>query len=99
MKKEVYQQVRNTYVLRLMKYFNAVAVPIEAPGKESYGDVDIILAEPKPKVVEGSDSIVEVLTQVLGATHTKSTGINVYHFAVDFPAFEYIGMDSSSLDS
>jgi hypothetical protein len=76
-------------------YLYFIADSIRGSGTESYGDIDLLLAEPETGVIEGDGTILEMLTKVLGATHTKTVGVNSYQFTVNCSPSMIIGMDPS----
>lgn len=47
-----YHAIRATLLSRLSQYYSRLAVPIEAPNKTSFGDVDILIADPKYRVAK-----------------------------------------------
>ena len=60
---EIYFQVRDGILERMRELFAQVAVPIEGPAKTSYGDIDILVAEP----FKDESVTVDVLKLKLGA--------------------------------
>jgi hypothetical protein len=68
---ELYFQLKDKYTSLLKEYFPEVAVPIEAPGKTSYGDIDFIVSNDDPTTTH---RIVLEIGSKLKAKATLATG-------------------------
>ncbi|KAJ4127146.1 hypothetical protein NW768_008773 [Fusarium equiseti] len=86
MPKETYLVVKNQLIRTLAPAFSWIDCPIEGPGKEDYGDVDLIVSG-----LVGSDmrkeSILTLINQLLGAQAqiTEPGSAVAAHFAIPWP--------------
>jgi hypothetical protein len=98
----VYQAVKERYLAKIGSLYSLVTVPIEAPEKETHGDLDILVAEPKSFIAaEGSAETLgsepstpyvapSVVQAVLGATHiVECEGNRTSNFAIPIQAGEW----------
>ncbi|KAF9013294.1 hypothetical protein BDQ17DRAFT_1419451 [Cyathus striatus] len=91
----VYRNLKTRLLSKLQDLYSHVAVPIEAPEKLDYGDLDFAVAIPKIQTSEyPSNSSVNVPHQVtlraLGATHmVPMDGNRTSHFAVPIQRGEW----------
>ncbi|KZV86998.1 hypothetical protein EXIGLDRAFT_697947 [Exidia glandulosa HHB12029] len=79
MSPEVYNALKATMLARLALLFAHVAVPREAPEKDDYGDLDLIVAEP----LGAREVPLELLKDTLGAV--LAIGGSTSNFAVPMP--------------
>src|SRR6187549_3258987 len=71
----VYHTVKEICLAKLRTLFECVASPIDGPGKQDFGDVDILVAWPKPVLFLASDvsattafrESMTIIQRVLGA--------------------------------
>ncbi|MCJ1357561.1 MAG: hypothetical protein MMC33_007557 [Icmadophila ericetorum] len=90
MPEAVYISLRDQYLRRLETVYEQVASPIQAPGKDTYGDVDILASAPQ------SDDSVKALEELLDATTSISSRNSVTRsFAVPYPGSseDYVQVD------
>ena len=108
-----YNSIKDRIVPRLEALYNLVAVPPEAPGKIDYGDLDIVVCQPKN--IREDIPLSECVTlaeieQALGSVHslplpgdrTSNFAIHiqqdeVQHFPVDQEAVKNDGLDLTQL--
>lgn len=86
MPKAIYHAVKSQCHAALRDHYYVVASPIDGPGKEDFGDVDILLACPKHSPASREDTLSE-LSETLGAVKTiadKGKDISG-HFAIPWP--------------
>ncbi|KAI4738520.1 hypothetical protein E4T50_11017 [Aureobasidium sp. EXF-12298] len=87
MKRQVYEQVKQTTLKILStRYAGAIAMP-EAPGKSDYGDVDLVIELPSSMHLPSQQVALD-----LGANHTKNNH-PTYSFAVPL---ESVGQESQT---
>lgn len=83
----------------LQQHFQYVHTPIEAPGKDDYGDLDFIVCEPlvtpEPPTNEPSSKKhtpkfrTEVVAAMIGAVHSQRVGsFDSWSFAIPWPEME-----------
>ncbi|KIN01768.1 hypothetical protein OIDMADRAFT_196300 [Oidiodendron maius Zn] len=87
---EVYAQVLTQTHAVLRTYFGHVDSAVEAPGKETYGDVDILVYGPfNPTwadLEKGSTTVAETLAKALGAKkYLSQKGNPTVNFAIPWP--------------
>jgi hypothetical protein len=87
---EIYFQVLAETHSILRKYFSHVESAVEAPGKETYGDVDTIVFGPLDPELDSSKtdglSVAEKLAEVLGAKKfVRERGNPTVNFAIHWP--------------
>ncbi|KAI4128930.1 MAG: hypothetical protein LQ338_002482 [Usnochroma carphineum] len=75
----VYHSLLNQYLALLASFFGRVAAPIEAPEKTSFGDIDVVVAEPKATPFHP-----EAIATAVNAKRTISSN-PLYSFAVAYP--------------
>jgi len=86
---DIYDLVFATTHSILQKHFSRVESPIEAPGKDSYGDIDILVFGPLQSSLDSRATpvleVTENLAKLLGATKwvKNSAGTN---FAIPWPS-------------
>ncbi|KAL6722121.1 hypothetical protein ACLMJK_001227 [Lecanora helva] len=88
----VYFRLKSHYLSILSTLYAHVATPIEAPSKSSYGDIDILVSEPKTL----SATTIEVLQKSLSAERrTSSSSSPTISFAVPYPDLpnNYVQLD------
>ncbi|MBE7181858.1 MAG: hypothetical protein INR71_11745 [Terriglobus roseus] len=90
---KLYAYMRDRCVAQLETVYHRVAVPHEAPGKDSHGDVDILVARPKLDKVNGA-----LVGRLLGASHSKLEGAVTKIYAVPLPPREAWDDDSDGVD-
>lgn len=79
----VYEDMLARVEAQMRGHFRLVGHPLEAPEKTSYGDIDVVVAEP---LGEGVEVTGEFLAQVTGAHTWKSTrGSGIFNLAVEWP--------------
>ncbi|KAI4157110.1 MAG: hypothetical protein L6R39_000773 [Caloplaca ligustica] len=78
----VYRSLLDRYLHQLSEIFERVAAPIEAPEKNSFGDIDVIVSGPKTTPFH--------LDQLATAVTAKRTIVKppIYSFAVPYPDLE-----------
>lgn len=88
---ELYCSLRDHYISLLSIYYTQAATPVEAPCKTSYGDIDVLVSQPK------SISINTItLAKALDAVKNSSTpGSPTTSFAVPYPGLKdtYVQLD------
>lgn len=83
----------------LKQHFAHVGTPVEAPGKEDYGDVDFVVCEPllepeaptdeQPSKKHAPKFKTEVIAAMVGAKHSKRNGsFDSWSFAIPWPVAE-----------
>ena len=78
---DVYYKLRNHYLSLLFTIYNQAETPIEALSKDSYGDIDILVSQPKSPSVS-----TECLIQTLAAERVFTIpGSATTSFAVPYP--------------
>ena len=88
---ELYYSLRDHYVSLLSIYYTQAATPIEAPCKTSYGDIDVLVSQPKCISINTN-----TLAKALGAVRSLSTpGSPTASFAVPYPSLQdtYVQLD------
>ena len=81
---DVYYRLRNHYLSILSTLYLQVETPIEAPSKDSFGDIDILVSQPQSPLT----STPEALGQALASERTFTTsGSPSTSFAVPYPNF------------
>ncbi|KAF7548534.1 hypothetical protein G7046_g8642 [Stylonectria norvegica] len=96
MPKDVYEAIKARCHSLLREDYLCVASPIDGPGKNYFGDVDILLAWPKHSQSPASKhEILKTIAQTLQATQMIfDKGPNVAaHFAIPWPCEEAIVLD------
>ena len=85
----VYTSLRDQYLARLATLYEQVTSPIEAPEKDTYGDIDFLVAAPK------SDLSIKALEELLNARASISISKCVRSFAVPYPGSftDYVQVD------
>ncbi|KAF5533046.1 hypothetical protein FPHYL_13672 [Fusarium phyllophilum] len=77
-----YFEAKNTVIRRLSEKFRWINVPMEGPGKEDHGDVDVLVCE-----MNGIDifkeSVLDAISNALGAESRITEG-GASHFAAHF---------------
>ncbi|KAK5996677.1 hypothetical protein PT974_02017 [Cladobotryum mycophilum] len=76
MPKDIYETVKEQCQRKLQDLYFYVASPIDGPGKEDFGDVDIVLAFPKTPAASDGEEL-EIISKALNAEHvimTKNNG-------------------------
>lgn len=90
---DIYFRLRDHYLQLLSSLYTQIATPIEAPEKTSYGDIDILVSQPKSIPTSAS---AEDLATVLGAERTfVNSGSPLTSFAVPYPDLpnNYVQLD------
>ena len=88
---ELYYTRRDYYISLLAAYYDQAATPIEAPCKTSFGDIDILVSQPKSPSLDRN-----TLLEALDAVEAFSTaGSPTTSFAVPYPGLQhaYIQVD------
>ena len=87
----LYDTLRHHYLSLLSNYYTSVATPVEAPSKSSYGDIDILVSEPKDPILN-TNSLASPLSAAR-TFHTSSSPIT--SFAIPYPgrADAYVQLD------
>jgi hypothetical protein len=103
MPRNIYTQVLQTSHAILKEHYRLVDSPIEAPGKETFGDVDIVVLDPKPdSPLNGITLRPQLATQLstyLGAKHfILEKGNPTFNFAIPWPTEENHDEDLLSLE-
>lgn len=93
---DVYNPVRRRCMAALRGVFWCVASPIDGPGKQDHGDVDVLVAWPRQGAAPGADGIVGAVADALGAARTVAKGGSTSHFAIPWPAAASHGQPSPS---
>ncbi|KAF5680995.1 hypothetical protein FCIRC_5639 [Fusarium circinatum] len=82
-----YLEAKNTVIRRLSKKFHWINVPMEGPGKEDHGDVDVLVCE-----MNGIDifkeNVLDAISDALGAQSRIIEGGDSHfaaHFAIPWP--------------
>jgi len=100
----VYDAVKARFLPRIQNLYRFVAVPVEAPGKLTHGDLDIVVACPKLNEEQYSQpaaAIVNVphpiVQKVLGARHVNPMeGNRTSNFAVPISRGEWSSLDQAT---
>ncbi|KAL7792169.1 hypothetical protein V8C37DRAFT_380985 [Trichoderma ceciliae] len=89
MPKEVYEAAKSRCEDILRNFYSCVDSPLEGPNKKDFGDIDFLVASPKPEASSGSLAI-HTISQALGAERTIVTKGNesVGNLAIPWPADE-----------
>ncbi|KAF2841188.1 hypothetical protein M501DRAFT_949422, partial [Patellaria atrata CBS 101060] len=89
----VYLEVRDKFIAICEDYFARVLTPPEAPGKDDYGDIDILVAEPKDQFNPSS------FAQHVGAERFVENG-PTSSYAIPYPGEQnkYIQLDIRMCD-
>jgi hypothetical protein len=87
---EIYTQVLTTTHTLLQHHFEVVRSALEAPEKETYGDIDILVFEPKPNSplngVTFSPQVATLLGNIIGTKHCiLEKGGHTMNFAIPWP--------------
>lgn len=89
---EIYDQVRASTHALLRKYYTQVDSPIEAPGKETYGDVDILVSGPLDPSFDPAIThvltVMENIAKLLKAKKWIRDGTPTANFAISWPRQE-----------
>lgn len=98
----VYQAIKARYLAKIGDLYSLVTVPIEAPEKVTYGDLDILVAVPKSSLTVGDSGnplgsepaspfvAPSVVQTVLGATHlVQCEGNRTSNFAIPIEVGEW----------
>jgi hypothetical protein len=98
MSPEIYTQVLATTHAILRQHYHLVGSPIESPGKETFGDVDVVVFSPKAdSPLNGIISYPDLAKQLsiyLGAKHhITEKGNPTLNFAIPWPAEESLDED------
>ncbi|KAL8922429.1 MAG: hypothetical protein Q9208_005151 [Pyrenodesmia sp. 3 TL-2023] len=85
----VYRPLLDKFFTQLASFFERVAAPIEAPEKTSFGDIDLIVTQPKD-----ADFSIEQISTAINAKRTISAP-PMYSFAVPYPQLcgSYVQLD------
>lgn len=89
----IYYSLRDRYLNILSKHYIRIATPVEAPSKSSFGDIDILVSEPRPPhPTSPPDSLSNILSTDKVITTPKSATSS---FAVPYPnlAGKYVQLD------
>ena len=89
----MYYNLRDHYLDLLAKYFEKVATPLEAPSKSSYGDIDILVAQPRLPISEPQSHFISQMLSAARVTKLPHSGAASY--AVPYPdtCDEYVQID------
>ena len=89
MPETVYLTLRDKYLKLMLTLFDYAATPVEAPEKPSFGDIDILVCNPKTLPMT-----VAIVGESLNAVRTIPSKSN-YTFAVPYPGIqeEYVQID------
>lgn len=86
MSEAVYRSVLEQVESRYKKHFKHVAHPTEAPGKSSYGDIDVLVAEPFEATRSGNSPTSVFLASLIGGKRCKrSSGSSTTNIAINWP--------------
>ena len=88
---ELYYSLRDYYISLLSTYYTQAVTPIEAPCKTSYGDIDVLVSQPKSISINTN-----TLAKALAAVRESSTpGSPTASFAVPYPGLQdaYVQLD------
>lgn len=86
MPKAIYETVKSQCHAALRDYYDRVASPIDGPGKEDFGDVDILLACPKHSPASREDTLNELLKTLGAVNMIADKGKDISgHFAIPWP--------------
>lgn len=90
---ELYHSLRDYYISLLSTYYTQCATPIEAPCKTSYGDIDVLVSQPKHISITTT-----TLAKALNAVRSSSStpGSPTASFAVPYPGLDqdtYVQLD------
>ncbi|UKZ80353.1 hypothetical protein TrVFT333_008111 [Trichoderma virens FT-333] len=75
MPKRVYEATKGRCEEILRTLYSCVESPLEGPGKTDFGDIDFLLASPKPEASEGAYAI-QTISKALGAEKSIIAGGN-----------------------
>lgn len=87
----IYEKVRDETHHVLRQYYDAVATPIEAPAKTDYGDIDILVAGPKPLQydflsTDDGQPVHHLATTLRAKAWVQEKGNATVHFAIHWPS-------------
>ncbi|KAL7783685.1 hypothetical protein V8C43DRAFT_172051 [Trichoderma afarasin] len=87
MPKEVYEAIKSQCEGILRTLYSCVESPLEGPGKTDFGDIDFLLASPKPEASRGAYAI-QTISKALGAERSITAGGNepAGSLAIPWPA-------------
>lgn len=87
MPKHVYDATKSRCEEILRRLYTCVESPLEGPGKKDFGDIDFLVASPKPEASRGLFAI-QTISQALGAVQTIVAGGNepAGNLAIPWPA-------------
>ncbi|RDW94387.1 hypothetical protein BP5796_00150 [Coleophoma crateriformis] len=90
---QIYAQILKSTLNALQQHFRHVASPIEAPGKATFGDVDILVAEPLNPDLDTTQrpttEVAEALARILGAVdRIWQKGNPTINLALPWPSCE-----------
>ncbi|KEF63189.1 uncharacterized protein A1O9_01166 [Exophiala aquamarina CBS 119918] len=86
MPEAVYRSMLEQVESRYKKYFRHVAHPIEAPGKSTYGDIDVLIAEPVDPTRTVDSMTTVFLAEIVGGKRaTKTSGSSTTSIAINWP--------------
>ncbi|KAJ6445441.1 Acetolactate synthase [Purpureocillium lavendulum] len=97
MPKPVYEQVKRRCMAILRESFSCVACPIEGPGKQDFGDIDILVAWPKKDITSTRDSL-RAMGEALGAARIIINEAASSNLALPWPRSPATELDSTNAD-
>ncbi|KAL8656416.1 MAG: hypothetical protein Q9210_000275 [Variospora velana] len=85
----IYHSLLSRYRALLANFFDRVASPIEAPEKGSFGDIDIIVSQPKATPFQPEQNLTAIKAERMISSNP------LYSFAVPYPGLEesYVQLD------
>ncbi|CAH0023032.1 unnamed protein product [Clonostachys rhizophaga] len=86
MPKDVYLLVKERCFSILREMYEVVDSPIEGPGKEDFGDLDILLFGPKPGLPQDNEAGVKQVAQALGAVRVIYIRDSSSNLAIPWPS-------------
>ncbi|KAG9245033.1 hypothetical protein BJ878DRAFT_503433 [Calycina marina] len=93
----VYKEVLSNTQELLRSYFKHVGTPIEAPGKQDYGDIDIVVNEPLKAEVDPGRNPIDTISNICEVLNTKYyiSASGITNFAIPYPELvdTYIQVD------
>ncbi|VUC26205.1 unnamed protein product [Clonostachys rosea] len=86
MPKDVYLLVKERCYSILRELYEVVDTPIEGPGKEDFGDLDILLFGPKPGLPQDNEAGIRQVAQALGAVRVIYIPESSSNLAIPWPS-------------
>jgi len=86
MPETVYRAVLEQVESKFREHFTHVAHPVEAPGKSTYGDIDVLVAEPIDPTPKGDSLHSRFLAEIIGGErYVTAPGSSTTNIAIRWP--------------